>query len=47
MVIFELIGRPGAQNYGMAMAASVLLALMTGVVMALAERLRPSEATGW
>lgn len=47
VVIFELIGRPGAQNYGMAMAASVLLALMTGVVMALAERLRPSEATGW
>lgn len=47
VVIFRLIGRPGAENYGMAMAASVVLALMTGAVMALAERLRPKEATGW
>ena len=47
VVIFRLIGRPGAENYGMAMAASVVLAVLTGVIMALAERLRPKEATGW
>lgn len=47
VVIFRLIGRPGAENYGMAMAASVVLAVLTGVTMALAERLRPKEATGW
>ncbi|WP_374109463.1 ABC transporter permease [Actinotalea sp. K2] len=40
VVIFRLIGRPGAENLGMALAASVLLALMTATVMALAERLR-------
>ncbi len=47
VVIFRLIGRPGATNYGMAMAASVLLALLTALVMALAERFRPKEATAW
>ena len=47
VVIYELIGRPGAQNYGMAMAASVVLAALTGAVMAVAERLRPIEASGW
>lgn len=47
IMIFKLIGRPGADNYGMAMAASVVLAVLTGVIMALAERLRPKEATGW
>ena len=45
VVIFRLIGRPGATNYGMAMAASVVLALLTALVMGLAERLRPKEAT--
>jgi len=47
VTIYRLIGRPGADNYGMAMAASVVLALLTGAVMAVAERLRPREATGW
>ena len=47
VVIFRLIGRPGATNYGMAMAASVVLALLTALVMGLAERLRPKEATAW
>ena len=47
VMIFTLIGRPGADNYGMAMAASVVLAVLTGVIMAMAERLRPKEATGW
>lgn len=46
-VIFRLIGRPGEVNYGMAMASATLLAIMTGAVMALAERVRPKEATTW
>jgi thiamine transport system permease protein len=40
VVIFELISHPGAQNYGMALAASVVLGLATVGVMALVERLR-------
>ena len=44
MVIFRLIGRPGADNYGMAMAASVILAALTAAVMAAAELVRPREA---
>lgn len=47
VMIFRLIGRPGSDNYGMAIAASVVLGVLTGVVMALAETLRPKEATGW
>lgn len=39
VVIFRLIGRPGPENYGMALAASVVLALITATIMALAERL--------
>lgn len=41
VVIFRLIGRPGAENLGMALAASVVLGVMTAAVMGLAERLRP------
>jgi thiamine transport system permease protein len=40
VVIFQLIGRPGAQNYGMALAASVVLAGTTALVMVAVERLR-------
>jgi len=40
VVIFRLIGHPGAMNYGMALAASVVLAAATTVVMLLVERLR-------
>ncbi|GEP39074.1 iron ABC transporter permease [Nocardioides psychrotolerans] len=40
VVIFRLIGHPGAMNYGMALAASVVLAVTTAVVMAAVERLR-------
>lgn len=47
VVIFRLIGRPGAENFGMALAACVLLALVTATVMSLAERLRADDATGW
>lgn len=44
VVIFRLIGRPGADNLGMALAASVLLALLTAGVIGLAERLRVGTA---
>lgn len=40
VVIYRLIGLPGGDNFGMAIAASVVLALVTIVVIALVERLR-------
>lgn len=40
VVIYQLISRPGADHLGMALAASVLLALLTATVMGLVERLR-------
>jgi thiamine transport system permease protein len=46
VVIFRLIGRPGAENYGMALAASVVLAALTATVMMLAERLRGDRPGG-
>lgn len=45
ILIFRLIGRPGADSFGMAMAASVILAVLTTSVMAIAERLRPREVS--
>jgi thiamine transport system permease protein len=45
VVIFRLIGHPGANNFGMAMAACVVLALLTGVVMALAELIGPRHSS--
>ena len=40
VVIYRLIGHPGEVNFAMAMAASVVLAVATAVVMLLVERLR-------
>ena len=40
VMIYDLIGRPGAENMGMALAASVVLSLLTVTVMGLVERLR-------
>ena len=40
VVIYQLISRPGADHLGMALAASVLLALLTVTVMGVVERLR-------
>lgn len=40
VLIARLLGRPGAANYGMAMAASVILGLVTALVMALCEAAR-------
>jgi thiamine transport system permease protein len=42
VVIYRLIGSPGALNYGTAMAASVVLAGATALVILLVERLRVS-----
>jgi thiamine transport system permease protein len=47
VVIFQLIGRPGPENFGMAMAASVVLAVLTAIVMGLAEWIGPKEVTPW
>ena len=40
VVIYQLISRPGEQNLGMALAASVVLGVLTVAVMAAVERLR-------
>ncbi|XVX19925.1 ABC transporter permease [Actinomycetota bacterium] len=42
VVVFRLIGRPGGDNFGMAMAASVVLTVVTVAIMGLVERLRIS-----
>ncbi|MCA0295137.1 MAG: iron ABC transporter permease [Actinobacteria bacterium] len=47
VVIFQLIGRPGAENFGMALAASVVLAALTAVAMGLAEWIGPKEVNPW
>lgn len=40
VVIYRLLGHPGEMNYGMALAASVVLATATAVVVLAVERLR-------
>jgi len=40
VLIFRLLGRPGTDNYGTALAASVVLAAATALVMLAVERLR-------
>jgi thiamine transport system permease protein len=40
VVIYQLISRPGEQNFGMALAASVVLGVVTALVIALIERFR-------
>lgn len=47
VVIFQLIGRPGAENAGTAMAAAVVLAVLTAAVMAVAEWVAPVEVRPW
>lgn len=46
VVIFRLIGRPGPDNYGMALAASVVLAVLTTLIVATCEKLRTAGAGG-
>lgn len=45
VLIFRLFGRPGADNHGLALAASVVLAALAGLVMALSDRVAGS--VGW
>jgi thiamine transport system permease protein len=40
VVIYDLIGHPGAMNYGMSLAASVVLAAATAAVVLAVDRLR-------
>ncbi|SJM51262.1 iron ABC transporter permease [Gulosibacter sp. 10] len=50
VLIVRLLGRPGADNYGMALAGAVILAVVTATVMIVCERLRPRgvrEGQGW
>ena len=44
VLISRLLNRPGAGNYGMALAASVILGLLTALVMFLCELPREPEA---
>lgn len=43
VLIVRLLSRPGADNFGMAMAASVVLAGLTALALLVAERLRPRQ----
>jgi thiamine transport system permease protein len=47
VVVFRLISRPGADHFGAAMAAAVVLAAVAGTVMAAAEALTAEEAGAW
>jgi thiamine transport system permease protein len=47
VVIFRLIGHPGDLNYGMALAASVVLGATTAMVMFVVERLRVPSGGGF
>lgn len=47
VVIASLIGRQGAENYGMALAAAVVLGLLTATVMLLGERWRGDARGEW
>jgi thiamine transport system permease protein len=44
VLIYQLIGRPGVDNFQMALAASVVLAAVTAAVMAVVESLRPENS---
>lgn len=47
VVIYQLISRPGAEGYGTALAASVLLGAVTVAVMTVVERLRLGAVGGF
>ncbi|MGC5614896.1 ABC transporter permease [Georgenia sp. Z1491] len=47
VAVVRLLGRPGIDSQGTAMAAAVLLAALTATVMALAERARAEGDAGW
>lgn len=45
VVVVRLLGQPGPENQGMALAAAVVLALVTATVMGLAERWRGTRSS--
>jgi thiamine transport system permease protein len=47
IVIYRLLGHPGTDNYGMALAASLVLASLTAAVLLLVERLRVPGVGGF
>ncbi|MDR0837660.1 MAG: iron ABC transporter permease [Propionibacteriaceae bacterium] len=47
VVVYRLISRPGAENFGTALAAAVVLAVVTATVMSIAEALGGKETHGW
>lgn len=47
VLIYRLFSKPTGDNYIMALAASVLLAVLTATVMVVAERVRPREVDSW
>ena len=42
VAIYRALGRPGAINFGQAMALSVVLMVLTVVVVLVIDRLRPA-----
>lgn len=47
VVIYQLVSRPGADSFGMALAASVVLGVVTVTVLAVVERLRVGSVGGF
>ncbi len=47
VVIYQLVSRPGADSFGMALAASVVLGLVTVTVLGVVERLRVGSVGGF
>ena len=47
VMIYQLVSRPGAENAGMALAASVVLGALTMAVIALVEQLRAPRLGAW
>lgn len=46
VLIVRLLGRPGEDNYGMALAAATVLAVLSASIMLVCERLRPRGVAG-
>ena len=47
VVIYQLVSRPGADSFGMALAASVVLGVVTVTVLGVVERLRVGSVGGF
>ncbi len=47
VLVYQLVSRPGADNAGMALAASVVLGLLTVTVIGVVERVRSTRLGAW